>query len=161
AQRFDREIRTSDRVRSAWTVSVVDFSTPGASLQWLATKYIAAPPLGDWTRHNGPMTEAPLRCLARELSAALVTVQAAGVVHRDIKPANILLGRERPFLIDFGIARTLRETRHTQTGTVIGTPGNRYILTHTPPDRLTLEPEGTQSAGAPTTLTRHPSHTHI
>ncbi|WP_374771915.1 serine/threonine protein kinase [Streptomyces sp. NBC_01310] len=123
AERFDREIRTSDRVRSAWTVSVVDFSPPGASPQWLATEYIPAPSLGDWVRRDGPLTEAPLRCLARELTAALVTVQAAGVVHRDIKPANVLLGRERPFLIDFGIARTVREARHTQTGAVIGTPG--------------------------------------
>ncbi|MEJ8640242.1 serine/threonine-protein kinase [Streptomyces sp. MS1.HAVA.3] len=123
AERFDREIRTSDRVRSAWTVSVVDFSPPGASPQWLATQYIAAPSLGDWVRRGGPLAEASLRCLARELSAALVTVQAAGVVHRDIKPANVLLGREGPFLIDFGIARTVREARHTQTGTVIGTPG--------------------------------------
>lgn len=44
-------------------------------------------------------------------------------MHRDIKPANVLLGVERPFLIDFGIARTVRDPRHTRTGTVIGTPG--------------------------------------
>ncbi|WP_405834581.1 serine/threonine-protein kinase [Streptomyces sp. NBC_00105] len=123
AERFDREIRTNDRVRSAWTVSVVDFSQPGASPQWLATEYIAAPSLGDWVHRYGPLPAAAVAALARELSAALVTVRAAGVVHRDIKPANVLLGPERPFLIDFGIARAVRDPRYTQTGAVIGTPG--------------------------------------
>lgn len=123
AERFDREIRTNDRVRSAWTVSVVDFSPPGASTQWLATEYIAAPSLGDWVPLHGPLPAPAVECLARELSAALVTVRAAGVVHRDMKPANVLLGRERPFLIDFGIARAVRDPRHTRTGAVIGTPG--------------------------------------
>ncbi|MFE2148367.1 serine/threonine-protein kinase, partial [Streptomyces sp. NPDC059456] len=123
AERFTREIRTNDRVRSAWTVSVVDFSPPGALPQWLATEYIAAPSLADWVRGHGPLPEPALHCLAGELSAALVTVRAAGVVHRDIKPANVLLGAERPFLIDFGIARAARDPRHTRTGAVIGTPG--------------------------------------
>ncbi|MER6448750.1 serine/threonine-protein kinase [Streptomyces venezuelae] len=123
AHRFDREIRTSDRVRSPWTVSVVDFSAPGASPQWLATEYVPAPSLGDWVRERGPLEAPAVRRLGQELSAALVSVRAAGVVHRDIKPANVLLGAERPFLIDFGIARTVRDPRHTRTGTVIGTPG--------------------------------------
>ncbi len=123
AERFDREIRTSDRVRGAWMVSVVDFSPPGAVLQWLATEYVAAPSLAEWVHRHGPLPLPPLLSLARELTAALVTVQAAGVVHRDIKPANVLLGRERPFLIDFGIARVVRDARYTQTGAVIGTPG--------------------------------------
>ncbi|MFF4390974.1 serine/threonine-protein kinase [Streptomyces sp. NPDC001552] len=123
AHRFDREIRTSDRVRSPWTVSVVDFSAPGASPQWLATEYVPAPSLGDWVRGWGPLQAPAVRQLGQELSAALVSVRAAGVVHRDIKPANVLLGAERPFLIDFGIARTVRDARHTRTGTVIGTPG--------------------------------------
>ncbi|WP_405533380.1 serine/threonine protein kinase [Streptomyces avidinii] len=123
AQRFDREIRTSDRVRCAWTVSVVDFSPPGASPQWLATEYVPAPSLGDWVRRQGPLEAVAVSRLGWELSTALVSVRAAGVVHRDIKPANVLLGAERPFLIDFGIARTVRDPRHTRTGTVIGTPG--------------------------------------
>ncbi|MFG2291934.1 serine/threonine-protein kinase [Streptomyces sp. NPDC048603] len=123
AERFAREIRTNDRVRSPWTVSVVDFSPPGASPQWLATEYVAAPSLGDWVRDHGPLPEEAVRRLGRELAAALVTVRAAGVVHRDIKPANVLLGAERPFLIDFGIARAVLDPRRTQTGTVIGTPG--------------------------------------
>ncbi|ROQ94194.1 serine/threonine protein kinase [Streptomyces sp. 2132.2] len=123
ADRFAREIRTNDRVRSPWTVSVVDFSPPGVLPQWLATEYVPAPSLGDWVRRHGPLPEPALWCLARELSAALVAVRGVGVVHRDIKPANVLLGPERPFLIDFGIARAVRDPRHTQTGAVIGTPG--------------------------------------
>ncbi|WKD30558.1 serine/threonine-protein kinase [Streptomyces xanthophaeus] len=123
AHRFDREIRTSDRVRSPWTVSVVDFSAPGASPQWLATEYVPAPSLGDWVSTRGPLETPAVRRLGQQLAAALVSVRAAGVVHRDIKPANVLLGAERPFLIDFGIARTVRDPRHTRTGTVIGTPG--------------------------------------
>ncbi|MFI5863759.1 serine/threonine-protein kinase [Streptomyces sp. NPDC051546] len=123
ADRFAREIRANDRVRSAWTVSVVDFSAPGASPQWLATEYIAAPSLGEWVHRHGPLTGPALWSLARELFAALAAVRAAGVVHRDIKPGNVLLGRERPFLIDFGIARAVHDPRHTRTGAVIGTPG--------------------------------------
>ncbi|MGW6850939.1 serine/threonine-protein kinase [Streptomyces virginiae] len=123
AERFDREIRTSDRVRSPWTVSVVDFSPPGASPQWLATEYVPAPSVADWVHGWGPLEAPAVRRLGQELSAALVSVRAADVVHRDIKPANVLLGAERPFLIDFGIARTVHDPRHTRTGTVIGTPG--------------------------------------
>ncbi|MFD5142255.1 serine/threonine-protein kinase [Streptomyces sp. NPDC058401] len=123
ADRFAREIRANDRVRSAWTVSVVDFSAPGASPQWLATEYVAAPSLGEWVHRHGPLTGPALWSMARELFAALVAVRAAGVVHRDIKPGNVLLGRERPFLIDFGIARAVHDPRHTRTGAVIGTPG--------------------------------------
>lgn len=123
ADRFAREIRANDRVRSPWTVSVVDFSAPGASPQWLATEYVAAPSLGEWVHRHGPLPEPALWSLARELLAALVAVRAAGMVHRDIKPGNVLLGRERPFLIDFGIARAVHDPRHTRTGAVIGTPG--------------------------------------
>lgn len=163
ADRFAREIRANDRVRSPWTVSVVDFSARGVSPQWLATEYVAAPSLGEWVHRNGPLPEPALWSLARELLAALLAVRAAGMVHRDIKPGNVLLGRERPFLIDFGIARAVHDPRHTRTGSVIGTPpaatfdcprGNLYVLTLAEPDRLKLEVEGAQSAGAPEALTR-------
>ncbi|WP_405706186.1 hypothetical protein OG264_03685 [Streptomyces xanthophaeus] len=55
AERFTTEIRTNDRVRCPWTVSVVDFSPPGATPQWLATEYVAAPSLGDWVHGHGPL----------------------------------------------------------------------------------------------------------
>lgn len=122
-RRFAREIRTSDRVRSPWTVSVVDFSPPGHRPLWLATEYVAAPALSDWVAGHGPLPPAALRALAAELAAALTAVHACGLTHRDVKPSNVLLGRDRPMLIDFGIARAADDSRHTSTGGVIGSPG--------------------------------------
>ncbi|MCQ9131866.1 serine/threonine-protein kinase [Streptomyces hilarionis] len=122
-RRFAREIRTSDRVRSPWTVSVVDFSPPGHRPLWLATEYVAAPALSDWVAVHGPLPAAAVRTLAAELAAALAAVHACGLTHRDVKPSNVLLGRDRPMLIDFGIARAAHDSRHTSTGGVIGSPG--------------------------------------
>jgi serine/threonine protein kinase len=121
--RFAREVRNSDLVRSPFTVSVIDFSPPGHRPQWLATEYVPAPSLTDWVVAHGPLPPVTLCALAGELAAAVAAVHACSLAHRDIKPSNILLGRERPMLIDFGIARAADDSRHTHSGGVIGSPG--------------------------------------
>jgi len=122
-ERFTREIRNSDQVRSPWTPAVVDYSPVGQRPQWLATEYVAAPSLAEWVRRYGPLPEQCVLALAAELFGALGAVHGAGLAHRDVKPSNVLLGRRSPLLIDFGIARAREDTRHTRTGGVIGTPG--------------------------------------
>ncbi|MCX4821494.1 serine/threonine protein kinase [Streptomyces sp. NBC_01142] len=121
-QRFAREIRNSDRVRSPWTTAVVDYSPVGQRPQWLATEYVAAPSLAEWVQH-GRLPERSVLALAAELCGALGAVHGAGLAHRDVKPSNVLLGRRSPLLIDFGIARAMEDSRHTRTGGVIGSPG--------------------------------------
>ncbi|WP_416973063.1 serine/threonine-protein kinase [Streptomyces sp. 4F14] len=131
ARRFAREITSSDRVRSPWAASVVDYSPPGGRPQWLATEYVAAPALSDWVRLHGPLPEPAVRALALELAEGLGTVHRACLTHRDVKPSNVLLAQRRPLLIDFGIARAADDTRHTRTGGVIGSPG------YMPPEQVT------------------------
>jgi len=65
--------------------------------------------------------------LARRLADALAYAHAKGVVHCDVKPANIYLDRrDRPKLLDFGIARILHRKNlpgHAQLqGLVMGSP---------------------------------------
>ncbi|WP_146057521.1 serine/threonine-protein kinase, partial [Streptomyces sp. SM12] len=121
--RFGREISNSDRVRSAWTVPVVDWSREPGGRQWLATEYVPAPSLLDWTQQHGPVAADLLPVLGRELARALTVVGEAGLIHRDLKPGNVLLGPRNPLLIDFGIAHTVDESRFTTAGGVIGSPG--------------------------------------
>ncbi|WP_333766827.1 serine/threonine-protein kinase [Streptomyces sp. IBSBF 2435] len=122
-ERFAREIRHADRVRSPWTVTVVDFSPAGARPPWLATEYVAAPSLADWVAGHGPLPPESLTALAAELCGALQAVHQTGLAHRDVKPSNVLLAATRPLLIDFGIARAAEDSRLTSTGGVIGSPG--------------------------------------
>ncbi|MFD7501834.1 protein kinase [Streptomyces sp. NPDC059850] len=122
-ERFAREIRNSDRVRSPWTVTVVDYSAPGQRPQWLATEYVPAPSLAEWVAAHGPLEKAALLSLAAELGGALQAVHQADLAHRDVKPGNILLARDRPRLIDFGVARAADDSRHTRLGVSVGSPG--------------------------------------
>ncbi|TQJ57519.1 protein kinase [Streptomyces sp. NBC_00080] len=122
-ERFAREIRNSDRVRSPWTVTVVDYSAPGQRPQWLATEYVPAPSLAEWVTAHGPLPQAALLALAAELCGALQAVHQAGLAHRDVKPGNVLLARDRPRLIDFGVARAADDSRHTRLGVSVGSPG--------------------------------------
>ncbi|MFD0479146.1 DUF4328 domain-containing protein [Nonomuraea thailandensis] len=59
--------------------------------------------------------------LGAGLAEGLAAVHACEVVHRDLKPANVILAEDGPRLIDFGIARALDATSHTQTSAVLGT----------------------------------------
>ncbi|MGI9605067.1 MAG: protein kinase domain-containing protein, partial [Acidimicrobiales bacterium] len=60
--------------------------------------------------------------VAMQLANALAQAHESGIVHRDIKPANVLVRPDRRVkLSDFGIAKALGSTTHTETGSVVGT----------------------------------------
>ncbi len=59
---------------------------------------------------RGPMPEAALVALARDMAGALSTVHRDGLVHRDVKPQNVIITPNgRAMLVDFGFATRARE----------------------------------------------------
>ncbi|MDQ0984434.1 serine/threonine-protein kinase [Streptomyces sp. V2I9] len=119
--RFRREVEAARRVSGAFTAPVVD-ADPESDTPWLATLYVPGPSLAERVLARGPLTVAEVRQLAAGLAEALRDIHRAGLVHRDLKPGNVLLARDGPRVIDFGISRAADATQLTHAGTVVGTP---------------------------------------
>ncbi|MFD7076941.1 protein kinase [Nocardioides sp. NPDC059952] len=120
--RFEREIEAAKRVESRFTARVLD-ADPDAEQPWMASEYVADPPLNKLVSSGQRLPEIDVRQLVAGVAEALAAVHAAGLVHRDIKPGNILYGATDPCVIDMGIARSVDGTALTQTGKAVGTYG--------------------------------------
>ncbi len=79
----------------------------------------------------GPLDPARAVRIVEQVAKALHAAHHVSLLHRDIKPSNILLDNDDfAYLIDFGIAHSMDETRMTKSGNTIGT--FQYIA----PERL-------------------------
>ncbi|MFG6197068.1 serine/threonine protein kinase [Nonomuraea sp. JJY05] len=114
--RFAKEIAAARRVEPFCIAQVLDASL-GGPRPYIVTEYVDGPSLQQAGLHSG----ADLQRLAVATATALAAIHRAGVVHRDFKPANVLLGRDGPRVIDFGIARAM-DAALTRTSSVVGTP---------------------------------------
>ncbi|MGC4957124.1 serine/threonine-protein kinase [Actinomadura citrea] len=128
--RFRAEVAAAQRVSGAFTSPVVE-AEPDGTVPWLATAYVNGLSLRETVERYGPMPEPLLRTLGAGLGEALVAIHAAGLLHRDLKPANILLAKDGPRVIDFGISKAVDHdaSAHgptqalTSDGQIIGSPG--------------------------------------
>jgi len=121
--RFRREVEAARRIGAQWTAPVLD-ADPDAPVPWIATGYVAGPPLSAAVTEHGPLPEHAVRVLGAGLGEALAAVHERGLIHRDVKPSNVLLALDGPRLIDFGIARAIDATASlTSTGVSVGSPG--------------------------------------
>ncbi|WP_194289843.1 serine/threonine-protein kinase [Nocardia macrotermitis] len=110
---FDREVALAAGLDHPNIVAVYDRSGPDDPALWLSMQYIEG---GDvnalLASAPGGLPLAQAIGLITDAARALDYAHAQGLLHRDVKPANLLIERgERLLLTDFGIARTLDDTR--------------------------------------------------
>ncbi|WP_433509666.1 protein kinase domain-containing protein [Nonomuraea sp. CA-143628] len=127
--RFAKEVAAARRVEPFCIAQVLDASL--GARPYIVTEYVEGPSLQQAGRHSG----GDLQRLAVATATALAAIHAAGIVHRDFKPANVLLGRDGPRVIDFGIARAT-DSALTVTSGIVGTPA--YMA----PEQLAGAPAG-------------------
>ncbi|MFG2048793.1 protein kinase [Micromonospora sp. NPDC048935] len=68
--------------------------------------------------------------IGAEVSSALATAHARGVVHRDVTPGNVMLTTNGVKVVDFGISALVGESEKGPDGALLGTPA--YLA----PERL-------------------------
>jgi serine/threonine protein kinase len=84
---------------------------------YLVMDYIAGKTLEAVLTEKERLSEEEVLRLFRPIAVALDYAHSQGVVHRDIKPSNIMIREDgTPFIMDFGIAREMKESFTRLTG---------------------------------------------
>jgi serine/threonine protein kinase len=121
--RFAREIEAARRLEAAGTARFVAGDAEAVP-PWFATEYVPGPTLEAFVAQHGPLRGVVLRAFAVGVADALAAIGEAGLVHRDLKPTNVLLTRDGPTVIDFGVALEGDDTApFTEVGERTGTVG--------------------------------------
>lgn len=121
--RFDREATAIGMVQGPRVANLIATSLPDEAPPWFAVEYVRGLTLAEYVSGHGPLPAAMGAALGIGLAEALTSIQAAGILHRDLKPSNVLLGKDGPKVIDFGLAALMAEPGDiTHTTDTIGTP---------------------------------------
>jgi len=122
SRRFMQEVRLAAGLEHPSIVKVYDFGET-RGIYWYSMQLVTGRTLSGELRERGPLPERELARIAIPLLEALDYSHSRGIVHRDIKPENVILDHDgRPFLMDFGIAKSAASLVKTQTGFLLGTP---------------------------------------
>jgi serine/threonine protein kinase len=128
-QRFRREAHAAARLNDPHVIPIHHYGEIEGQL-YVDMRLIEGRDL-ETVLADGPLDPARAVRIIEQVARALHAAHKVGLIHRDIKPSNILLDADDfAYLIDFGIARALDETRMTKSGNTIGT--FQYIA----PERL-------------------------
>jgi serine/threonine-protein kinase len=118
--------RVLDEARAAARLShphIVTVHDAGVSDQgaYIAMELLRGKDLAELLRSGWQPSPEQAALIVRRVADALSYAHSKGVIHRDIKPANIfMVGRTRPVVLDFGIARLLH--RADDPAPAVGSP---------------------------------------
>jgi serine/threonine protein kinase len=130
-QRFLEEARIGSRIQSEHVVQVVAAGVDLSSgIPWLAMELLDGADLDQYLRARGPLPASEALEILEQAAHALAAAHAKGIIHRDLKPENLFVARTHRRgaeltvkILDFGIARTVAESRAAATVTnPIGSP---------------------------------------
>ncbi|AJE85573.1 serine/threonine protein kinase [Streptomyces albus] len=121
--RFEKEALIARTVIGTNRVARFLDADPFAARPWLAMEYVAGRTLLACVDTDGALPISLLASLGALLAEGLAAVHAAGLVHRDLKPQNVMMGRDGPMIIDFGLGAFMDASQDSlsHSGVVIGT----------------------------------------
>ncbi|HEY5921324.1 MAG TPA: protein kinase [Kofleriaceae bacterium] len=121
--RFRREIAALSQLAHPHLVSMIDHGVDGELGPYLVLPLLAGTTLRELVGNRALCPEAAL-LLVQPIVDATAALHAGGYVHRDLKPENVIAGPDGTItVIDLGLAWREGMTRHTDTGTAVGSVG--------------------------------------
>jgi tRNA A-37 threonylcarbamoyl transferase component Bud32 len=134
-ERFRREAKAAQKLAHPNIIEIFDQGELQDGSLFLVMELLEGVTLADLVV-RGKLPIERVVPIAIQIARALARAHDLEVIHRDLKPENVFLAefdQQKDFvkLLDFGIARSMQDTRLTGAGEVFGTP--QYMA----PERIT------------------------
>jgi serine/threonine protein kinase/tetratricopeptide (TPR) repeat protein len=121
-ERFSNELKLARKIAHRNVCRMFDLDEEKGT-HFITMEYVPGESLKSMIGMMGQLSAAQAILLAKQVCEGLAEAHRLGVVHRDLKTSNIIIDKEgNARIMDFGIARSLKEKGITGAGVMIGTP---------------------------------------
>ena len=121
--RFEHECRVLTGLEHPRIVRAISGLEADGERFFYAMELVLGEDLAACVERRGALPAKEAVAVVADVLEALSVAHARSVLHRDVKPSNVFIDEGgRAKLGDFGIALVAGATRHTWTGTTLGTP---------------------------------------
>ena len=120
--RFSNELRLARGVRHKNVCGMFDIGEAEGA-HFITMEYVPGEDLKSMIRMAAGLSIGAVLSIGRQICEGLAEAHSLGVVHRDLKPHNVMIDRGgHAKIMDFGIARSVKEKGITGPSVLIGTP---------------------------------------
>jgi serine/threonine protein kinase len=121
-ERFGNELRLARKIRHKNICGMFDLGEAEGA-HFITMEYVHGEDLKSVIRMSTGLTLGTILSIGKQICDGLAEAHALGIVHRDLKPQNVMIDKGGNVkIMDFGIARSLKERGITGASTMIGTP---------------------------------------
>ena len=121
-ERFSNEIRLARKIGHRNVCRMFDIGEAEGA-HFITMEYVHGEDLKSMIEMSGSLSLGMLLSVGKQVCDGLAEAHSLGVVHRDLKPQNIMIDKHgNAKIMDFGIARSVREKGITGPSVMIGTP---------------------------------------
>jgi serine/threonine protein kinase/Tfp pilus assembly protein PilF len=121
-ERFQNELKFARKIVHKNVGRMFDLGKEKGNY-FITMEYVEGQDLKKLIRQSRQLTVGTSLSIAKQICEGLEEAHRIGVVHRDLKPSNIMVDEDGNVrIMDFGIARSLKEKGITGAGVMIGTP---------------------------------------
>lgn len=125
--RFRDEAGSTGRIHHPNVVTIYESAQGDDGTPYISMEFLEGESLREVLKRRGALPLKEVAVILQQTARGLNAAHKLGIIHRDLKPDNVFLtqGDENETVVkvlDFGIAKLLESSMHTQTGMVLGTP---------------------------------------
>jgi serine/threonine protein kinase len=145
--RFEREVQLTSQLCHPNTIAVYDYGRTADGVFYYAMEYLDGLDLDVLVKAYGPLPEARVVPILRQMCGSLAEAHELGLIHRDVKPANVILTSRAGMadfvkVLDFGLVKatdSAESARLTQANVAVGTPHYMSPEAVETPDQVTAQ----------------------